>query len=91
MIDWNAVGTLAGSVGGFALVGKWLIKNAEKTSETLPVILANLKELNESVQELFKSRNLHSERIVKLETSAEHCEFCNSWKHRRASDLTKGD
>lgn len=65
--DWNAVISAFGSLAGFAIVGKWLLKSAEKSNETLPTLIESLKTVNESIkatnvsmQELFESRNEHA-------------------------------
>ena len=75
VIDWSAVGTICGSLGGFAVIGKWLMKGVEKSNETLPVIVQSLKTMNEGmttmndgVKELFESRNSHDRRLERVET-----------------------
>jgi len=67
-LDWNAVGTICGSLGGFALVGKWLMKSVEKSNETLPVIVQSLTVMNKGMEELFHSRNQHEKRLERVET-----------------------
>jgi len=74
-IDWNAVGTICGSLGGFAVIGKWLMKGVERSNETLPVIAQTLTtinegmhSMNEGMKELFESRNSHDRRLERVET-----------------------
>ena len=75
VIDWTAVGTICGSLGGFAVIGKWLMKGVEKSNETLPVIVQSLTTMNEgikttnrAIEELFESRNNHDRRLERVET-----------------------
>lgn len=72
--------------GGFLIIGKWLMKSVEKTNEVVPVMVENLKTLNESVKELFKSRNEHEVKIATITTGIELCPNCNSHKHQRKTD-----
>lgn len=48
----------------------------------------SIEELKEFIQELFKDRNNHESRIVKLETRMSVCESCNGHghSHKRAED-----
>lgn len=48
----------------------------------------SIEELKEFIQELFKDRNNHESRIVKLETRIAVCESCNGHghAHKRAAD-----
>jgi hypothetical protein len=85
-VDWNVLGNLCASVGGFALVGKWLIKSVEKTNENLPVMIASIKTLQDNDKELFASRNEHAIEIAEIKTGIEYCEACNSHRHRRETD-----
>lgn len=85
-VDWNAVVTACSSIGGFALVGKWLIKSVERSNENIPVMIDNLKTLNESIKELFKSRNRHDVEIAEIKTGIELCPGCNEFRHRRSTD-----
>jgi len=93
VIDWTAVGTVSGALGGFALIGKWLMRGVEKSNETLPVIVQSLttmnegiKITNEGVKELF-IRMGHVE--TKQEVRDKLCDERNtdgSHRHNRASD-----
>jgi uncharacterized protein (UPF0212 family) len=85
-VDWNVVVNACGSVGGFALVGKWLIKSVERSNENIPVMIENLKTLNESVKELFKSRNRHEVELAEIKTGIDLCPNCNEQRHRRSTD-----
>jgi len=76
MIDWQAVGSIAGSMGGFAIIGKWLMRGVEKSNETLPVIVESLKNTNEAIKTtnesmkmLFDSRYDHEKRLERVETT----------------------
>lgn len=90
VIDWNVVGNLAASVGGFALVGKWLINGVERMNENLPAMIASIKTLQENDKELFASRNDHALQLKEIQTGIEFCESCNSHRHRRKSDRKQG-
>jgi len=91
MIDWNMVLNASASIGGFALVGKWLVRSVEKSNETLPVMVKNLETLNESVKELFISRNRHEVEIVEIRTGIEYCESCNAHRIPRNGKGRRSD
>lgn len=89
----GALITVVGQCTGFALIGKWLIKSAERSNTALPSILQavdNLKdttrELKESVSTLFSHNNANALDIREIKTSINHCEACNAHLHRRSTD-----
>ena len=89
-MDTKDIVVIAAQVGGpmvgFAIIGKWLLKSAEKANESLPVILDNLRTMGKAIEDLFQSRNKHAEEIVAIKTGIDHCEHCNSYKHKRKND-----
>lgn len=88
-VDWNAVGTIVGSIAGFAVTGKWLMKGVEKSNATLPVVVSSLETINEGLKELFSSRNDHDKRLERVET-VHDLRGCNepikTHTHHRATD-----
>lgn len=90
MIDWNAVATGLGSIGGFAIVGKWLIRGVEKSNESIPVMLDNLKTQGKAIEELFKDRNTQALQIKEIQVGIEYCDACNAHRHRRSGDKQGG-
>lgn len=84
--DWNILINASASVGGLAVVGKWLISSAEKANASFPVILNQLEVLNESAKELFASRNKHEVEIAEIRTGIEYCESCNVHRIQRSGD-----
>jgi len=93
-IDWNAVGTICGSLGGFAVIAKWVTAGVEKSNETLPVIMESLKNINETakttnkgLEALFDSRNDHEKRLVRVENTHD-LKGCNEpfHVHQRQED-----
>ena len=64
-------------LGGYYL---WSIRNLFND------LKKSIDELKLWIQELFKIRNDHESRIVKLETRMSVCESCNGHKHHRLTD-----
>jgi len=46
----------------------------------------SIAEVKKFIEELFKDRNNHESRIVKLETRMSVCESCNGHHHKRNTD-----
>jgi len=68
-IDWQGVGSILGSLTGFAIIGKWLMRSVEKSNATLPVIVSTMETVNKGLTELFESRNNHEKRLERVETT----------------------
>lgn len=87
VVDWNQVAQLCGTLGGFGLIGKWLVRSVDKANDSIPAMLQNLKTLNESVETLFKTATKHSEDIVEVRTIVNRCDNCKPVHvHSRQSD-----
>ncbi|KAB0668932.1 hypothetical protein F6V30_13930 [Oryzomonas sagensis] len=87
IIDWQAVGNAAGSLAGFAIIGKWLMRGVERSNAMLPAISESLTTINQGLKELFESRNDHSRRIERVET-IQDIRGCNEPIRRRSTDTT---
>lgn len=92
MVDWTAVSTVSSALGGFALIGKWLMRGVEKSNETLPAIVQSLTTLNEGIKITNEGVKELFIRIGHVETRQEVrdrlCEERSEGEHhyKRASD-----
>lgn len=74
------------TVGGFAVVGKWLARGVEKSNENLPVMLKAIEEQGIAIKELFASRNEHQSDIDQLKTTHRLRGCDEPIPHRRVTD-----
>lgn len=82
--------TAAGSMGGFAIVGKWLFKGIVQSIETLPSMVKAVGEQGTAIKELFESRNKHQTELDRIMTTHQlrGCDSPIEHTHSRESDVS---